>query len=278
MTGDSDHQTRPVDTQGGAVLRVYLVDDHEIVREGLQRVLEDDPGIRIVGQAGTVQQARRELLELRPDVAVIDGRLPDGSGVELCQLVRDELAGSRSLLLTSYDDDALILDAITAGATGVLLKQVGGTDFVSAVRQVARGESTLHPVVTRRLMDRLALALRAPDRVGSPGSGGPRAVSVSPPGGGGDGGADGAEPLPSNGSPIEPAAALERLTPRERMVLQLIGAGLPNRAIATELGVSEKTVKNHVTHLLSKLGVQRRTQAALLAARVAPLDPADSDL
>jgi len=260
------------------VLRVYLVDDHEIVREGLQRVLEDDPGIRIVGQAGTVQQARRELLELRPDVAVIDGRLPDGSGVELCQLVRDELAGTRSLLLTSYDDDTLILDAITAGATGVLLKQVGGTDFVSAVRQVARGESTLHPVVTRRLMDRLALALRAPDRGGSSGSGGPRAVSVSPSGGAVNGGADGAEPLGSTGLPVEPAAALERLTPRERKVLQLIGAGLPNRAIATELGVSEKTVKNHVTHLLSKLGVQRRTQAAVLAARVAPLDPADSDL
>jgi DNA-binding NarL/FixJ family response regulator len=274
MAGSDETGLRPGDTSvPGPRLRVYLVDDHEIVREGLRRVLEDDPGITVVGQAGALGQARAELREMRPDVAIIDGRLPDGSGVELCQLVQDELSGTtRSLLLTSYDDETLIFDAIAAGATGVLLKQVGGTDFVAAVRRVARGESMLHPAVTRRLMDRVAASARDPrtppgaattgaDRpAGSPGTTAPpppRLRSTSPlPGGGAPGGGD------------EPQAVLDRLTPRERRVLALIGAGMTNRAIAGELGVSEKTVKNHVTHLLAKLGMTRRAQAALFAARI----------
>jgi DNA-binding NarL/FixJ family response regulator len=276
----SEDSLRPGDVRSaGPQLRVYLVDDHEIVREGLRRVLEDDPGITVVGQAGAVGDARRGLLELRPDVAVVDGRLPDGSGVELCALVREELPATRSLLLTSYDDETLIFDAIAAGATGVLLKQVGGTDFVAAVRRVARGESMLHPAVTRRLMDRLAASMHEPAASAASRTRDARPVATAlsgpqdatPPAG-----QSGAGNQSPDGGDVD--AVVGRLTPQERRVLALIRAGMSNRAIAAQLGVSEKTVKNHVTHLLAKLGMTRRTQAALFAARLPPAsldDPSD---
>lgn len=269
MTRGSDPHSQ-LDGTGGsrAGVRVYLVDDHEIVREGLRRVLEDDPGIRVVGQSGTVAQARVDLPALHPDVAVIDGRLPDGSGVELCQLVRDDLTSTRAMLLTSYDDETLIFDAIAAGATGVLLKQVGGTDFVDAVQRVASGESMLHPAVTRRLMSRFA-EQRAGSTPGAPAAprppAAPRAPAACP------GQPAGSRPDPTAGvvtSGRVGPGALSWLTPQERRVLEGIGAGRTNRAIAAGLGVSEKTVKNHVTHVLRKLGLQRRTQAAIVATQL----------
>jgi two-component system, NarL family, response regulator DevR len=206
-------------------LQVFLVDDHEIVRDGLRRLLEDDPGITVVGEAGTVAEALAMLPGLRPDVAVIDGRLPDGRGVDIARMVRDQLPATRAMMLTSYDDDETLFDAIAAGVTGLLLKQVRGTDFVDAVRRVAAGQSMLHPAVTKRLMDRV-------------------------------------------GGRTSDEDALSGLTPRERRVLRGIGEGKTNREIADVLGVSEKTVKNHVTKLLGKLGLQRRTQAAVLASRL----------
>ena len=208
-------------------LRVFLVDDHEIVRDGLRRLLEDDPGITVVGEAGTVAEALAMLPGLRPDVAVIDGRLPDGRGVDIARMVRDQLPATRAMMLTSYDDDETLFAAIAAGVTGLLLKQVRGTDFVDAVRRVAAGESMLHPAVTKRLMDRVGGRRAEPDDDG-----------------------------------------LASLTPQERRVLGCIGQGMANREIAEVLGVSEKTVKNHVTKLLGKLGLQRRTQAAVLASRL----------
>jgi len=207
----------------GAHVRVFLLDDHEIVRRGLRDLLESDPTIVVVGEAGTAAEAREEILALRPDVAVLDGRLPDGSGVEVARDVRAVDPSVRVLVLTSYDDDEALFAAITAGASGYLLKQMRGDDLVEAVHRVAAGQSLLDPAVTARVLERLRGGSRA-DRLGS-------------------------------------------LTEQERRILGLIAEGMTNRAIAEHLGLAEKTVKNHVSSILSKLGLDSRTQAALYATR-----------
>ncbi|GGP37320.1 response regulator [Saccharothrix coeruleofusca] len=204
-------------------IRVLLVDDHEVVRRGLRELLEDEDDISVVAEAGGVAEALVRAGASEPDVAVVDVRLPDGGGVELCRRLRELPSPPRCLVLTAFDDEEALVGAITAGASGYLLKQVRGQDLVTAVREVAAGRSLLDPVTTARVLDRL----RRPQRVD----------------------------------------ALDALTEQERRVLELIGEGLSNRQIAERLFVAEKTVKNHVTAVLSKLGMERRTQAAAWVAR-----------
>ncbi|MFI6284534.1 response regulator [Streptomyces sp. NPDC051018] len=208
--------------------RVFLVDDHEVVRRGLRDLFEDEPGIEVVGEAGTAAQALARGPALRPDVAVLDVRLPDGDGVTVCRELRARVPELACLMLTSFDDEDALLDAIMAGAAGYVLKEINGSDLVAAVRTVGAGQSMLDPVTTSRLIR----SLRGPEE----------------------------DP------PRDPRLAA--LSERERAVLELIGAGLTNREISQELHLSEKTVKNHISRLLSKLGVERRVQAAVLAAHV----------
>lgn len=209
----------------GRPVQVFLLDDHEVVRRGVRDLLEAEADIEVVGEAGTCAQALARIPALRPDVAVLDVRLPDGDGVTVCRELRDRMPELACLMLTSFDDDDALLDAIMAGAAGYVLKQVKGSDLVSAVRTVASGQSMLDPATTRKLME----SLRHHEE-----------------------------------SPAE--AALSQLTPREREILALVGEGRTNRQIGQELYLAEKTVKNHVSRLLAKLGVERRLQAAVLAA------------
>ncbi|MEV0262389.1 response regulator transcription factor [Streptomyces sp. NPDC050617] len=210
-------------------IRVFLLDDHEVVRRGLTDLLGSEPDIAVVGDAGTVDQALARGPALRPDVAVLDIRLPDGDGIMVCRDLRSRLPAMACLMLTSFDDDDALLDAIMAGAAGYVLKQIKGSDLVSAVRTVASGQSLLDPATTARLMRNL------------------RADSADPPA----------------GSPV-----LAGLSQRERDILVLVGEGLTNRQIGLRLYLSEKTVKNHISRLLAKLGVQRRVQAAVLATQL----------
>ncbi|MER7975353.1 response regulator transcription factor [Streptomyces sp. NPDC096080] len=212
-------------------VRVFLLDDHEVVRRGLHDLLDAEPDIEVVGDAGTIAKALARGPALRPDVAVLDVRLPDGNGITVCRELRDRLPGLACLMLTSFDDDDALLDAIMAGAAGYVLKQIKGSDLVTAVRTVASGQSMLDPATTARLMNNLRGAETAPD---------PRGES------------------------------LDRLTPREREILALIGEGLTNSRIGKRLFLSEKTVKNHISRLLAKLGVERRVQAAVLASQHRP--------
>ncbi|WP_328664773.1 response regulator transcription factor [Streptomyces sp. NBC_00328] len=207
-------------------IRVFLLDDHEVVRRGLTDLLDAEPDISVVGDAGNVEHALVRGPALRPDVAVLDVRLPDGDGISVCRELRSQMPELSCLMLTSFDDEEALLDAIMAGAAGYVLKQIKGSDLVSAVRTVASGQSMLDPTTTARLMRKLRT--------------------------------DPAE---------EPALSpeLAGLSPRERDILALIGDGLTNREIGKELYLSEKTVKNHISRLLAKLGVQRRVQAAVLA-------------
>ncbi|WP_030273061.1 response regulator [Streptomyces sp. NRRL B-24484] len=209
-------------------VRVFLLDDHEVVRRGVQDLLDSDPGLTIVGEAATAEQALARVPALRPDVAVLDVRLPDGDGVTVCRELRSRMPELACLMLTSFDDEEALLDAIMAGASGYVLKQISGTDLVSAVRTVAAGQSLLDPGATGRLMARLRRRADAPQP----------------------------SPLPA-------------LTERETQILQLVGEGLTNRQIGERLYLAEKTVKNHVSRLLAKLGVERRVQAAVLATQVA---------
>ncbi|WP_336053955.1 response regulator transcription factor [Streptomyces sp. CA2R101] len=212
-------------------IRVFLLDDHEVVRRGVQDLLDAEPDIEVVGDAGTADHALARGPALRPDVAVLDVRLPDGDGVSVCRELRSRLPGLACLMLTSFDDDDALLDAIMAGAAGYVLKEIKGTDLVAAVRTVAAGHSMLDPATTSRLMS----TLRGED------------------------------------SDEEPETdALSSLSPREREILGLIGEGLTNRQIGKRLYLSEKTVKNHISRLLAKLGVERRIQAAVLATQAAP--------
>ncbi|GAA2665460.1 MULTISPECIES: response regulator transcription factor [Actinosynnema] len=204
-------------------IRVLLVDDHEVVRRGLRELLEDEADLKVVAEAGSVREAVVRAQASKPDVAVVDMRLPDGNGVELCGRLQDLPGGPRCLVLTAFEDDEALVGAITAGASGYLLKQVRGQDLVHAVREVAAGRSLLDPVTTSRVLERMR-------------------------------------------KPQEPDE-LATLTEQERRVLSLIGEGLSNRQIAERLFVAEKTVKNHVTAVLSKLGMERRTQAAAWVAR-----------
>jgi len=210
-----------------AAIRVFLLDDHEVVRRGLTELLEADGDIEIVGQAGLAQEAIRRIPALRPDVAILDGRLPDGSGIDVCREVRSLHPEIAVLILTSYDDDEALFSAIMAGAAGYVLKQVRGTDLVDAVRRVAAGQSLLDPAVTQRVLDRVRLG------------------------------------------PVTDAA-LGPLTERERQILELVGEGMTNRQIAERMFLAEKTVKNYMSSILTKLGMERRTQAAVFASKHPP--------
>ncbi|MEV7970066.1 response regulator transcription factor [Sphaerisporangium sp. NPDC088356] len=207
------------------MIRVFLVDDHEVVRRGVAALLSTEDDIEIVGEAGTAQQAMARIPALRPDVAVLDVRLPDGNGVEVCREVRSRTPGLSCLMLTSFADDDALFDAVMAGAAGYVLKQIHGSDLVGAVRTVAGGESLLDPKTTASMLRRLR----------------------------------------DQGSRTDPLAAL---TGQERHILELIGEGMTNRQIGERLFLAEKTVKNYVSNLLAKLDMQRRTQAAALAAQL----------
>jgi DNA-binding NarL/FixJ family response regulator len=210
-------------------IRVFLMDDHEVVRRGVHDLLEAEADIEVIGEASSADQALARGPALRPDVAVLDIRLPDGDGITVCRELRSAMPELACLMLTSFDDDDALLDAIMAGAAGYVLKQIRGSDLVSAVRTVASGQSMLDPATTARLMNSLR-----------------------------DDGAGTADPEQQ---------ALAALSPREREILGLIGQGLTNRQIGARLYLSEKTVKNNVSRLLAKLGVERRVQAAVIATQ-----------
>lgn len=204
---------------------IFLVDDHEVVRQGVRAVIEAAEGMHVVGEAGTVEQAMQRISAVQPDVAVLDVRLPDGSGVELCRDIRTAHPEVACLMLTSYSDDEALFEAIMAGAAGYVLKQVRGSELLDAIQRVARGEQLLDPALTGRVLERLR-------------------------------------------NPIVPDARLESLTEQERKVLALIADGRTNRQIGEAMHLAEKTVKNYVSNLLSKLGMDRRTEAAVFAARI----------
>jgi DNA-binding NarL/FixJ family response regulator len=209
-----------------ARIRVFLLDDHELVRRGLKGLLEAEADIDVVGEAGTSESAMDRMKALQPDVALLDVRLPDGDGVTLCREIRSVLPGTACLMLTAYSDDQALMGAIMAGAAGYVMKQTPGSELVGAVRAVAAGQSTLDAHTAQRVMERLRERTSGPDL-----------ASV--------------------------------LTGQEKRVLDLISEGLTNRQIAERMFLSEKTAKNYVSSLLGKLGMQRRSQAAAFAARMA---------
>jgi DNA-binding NarL/FixJ family response regulator len=216
--------------RGTSLVRVFLVDDHEIVRRGVAEVLEEDPGITVAGEAGSVAEALARVPAVRPDVVVVDMRLPDGNGAEVCRQLRARVPGVRTLVLTSYADEDAVAAAIRAGAAGYLLKQVRGPALVSAVRTVAAGGTLFDPDI-------------------------------------------GAARVPTARRPPDGENRLAQLTDQERTVLRLIGEGLTNRQIGVRMGLAEKTVKNYTSHLLAKLGLERRTQAAILATQLRDRPP-----
>lgn len=203
----------------GAV-KVFLVDDHEVVRRGLIDLLGSDPELDVIGEAGSVAQALAQIPVLKPDVAVLDVRLPDGNGIELCRDLLSKVDGLRCLILTSFTSDEAMLDAILAGASGYVVKDIKGMELAKAIKDVGAGRSLLD--------NRAAAALMAKLR----------------------GAAERSDPLSG-------------LTEQERVLLGLLGEGLTNKQIAARMFLAEKTVKNYVSRLLSKLGMQRRTQAAV---------------
>jgi len=203
---------------------VFLLDDHEIVRRGLRDLLEVE-GLDVVGEAGTAEEALRRVPAVSPDVAVLDVRLPDGDGVEVCRELRSRHPELPCLMLTSFADDEALFDAIMAGASGYVLKQIRGDDLVDAIRRVAAGESLLDPTATTRLLDRLRRGGPEDDRIA-------------------------------------------QLTDQERRILELLAEGMTNRQIAEQMYLAEKTVKNYVSNLLTKMGMSRRTEAAVYAARL----------
>ena len=209
----------------GNRVRVFLLDDHEVVRRGLRELLESDGGLEVVGEAGTAEQALARIPPTKPDVAVLDVRLPDGDGIEVCREVRSRHPEVHCVMLTSFSDDEALLQAMLAGASGYIAKQITGADIIDAVRRVANGQSLINPAVTARARDRLRNESEGDER-------------------------------------------LARLSRQERTILELIADGLTNRHIAQRLNLAEKTVKNYVSNLLSKLGIERRTQAAVYAARL----------
>ncbi|WP_156724900.1 response regulator [Streptomyces apocyni] len=210
-----------------APVTVFLLDDHEVVRRGVHDLLDAEPDLTVIGEAGTAERALVRIPALRPQVAVLDVRLPDGDGVSVCRELRSRMPDLACLMLTSFDDEEALLDAIMAGASGYVLKQITGTDLVHAVRTVASGQSMLDPGATARVMARLR--------------GGP--------------------------AQEEQAPSLPGLTDREREILALVGEGLTNREIGKKLYLAEKTVKNNISRLLAKLGVERRVQAAVIASQ-----------
>ncbi|MEU6238970.1 response regulator transcription factor [Kitasatospora sp. NPDC047058] len=211
--------------RGGDPVKVFLLDDHEVVRRGVFDLLDAEPDLQVIGEAANTEQALARIPALQPDVAILDMRLPDGDGVTVCRELRSRMPGLACLMLTSFDDEDALLDSIMAGAAGYVLKQISGTDLVSAVRTVASGQSMLDPGAATRLMARL------------------------------------------RGDAKPAAPEVPQLTEREREVLALIGEGLTNRQIGQRLYLAEKTVKNHISRLLAKLGVERRVQAAVIAGQ-----------
>ncbi|WP_212824104.1 response regulator transcription factor [Catellatospora sp. TT07R-123] len=207
------------------MIRVFLLDDHEVVRRGLRDLLQAAGDIEVVGESGSAAEATRRIPALRPDVAVLDARLPDGNGIDVCRDVRSVDPAIQGLILTSYEDDEALFAAIMAGAAGYVLKQIKGTDLVDGVRRVAAGQSLLDPAVTARVLDRIRNPRHEPDQ-------------------------------------------LKALTDQERKILGYVADGLTNRQIAAEMFLAEKTVKNYVSSLLTKLGLERRTQAAVFAVRL----------
>jgi DNA-binding NarL/FixJ family response regulator len=205
-------------------ITVFLMDDHEVVRQGVRALLESTGEIDVVGEASNAAEALARIPAVLPDVAVLDVRVPDGNGIEVCRDVSSAY-GTQCLILTSYSDDEALFEAIMAGASGYLLKQILGQDLVTAVRTVAAGGSLLDPTATTAVLERLRRA-------------------------------------------AEPAGPLAKLSEQERTVLELIGEGLTNRQIGERMFLAEKTVKNYVSHLLAKLGLERRTQAAVLATEL----------
>ena len=206
-------------------LRIFLLDDHEVVRAGLRSLLEAEDDVEVVGEAGTGDDALARIPAVRPDVAVLDVRLPDRSGVEVCREVRSRHPEIACVMLTSYADDEALFAAIMAGAAGYVLKQVGGSDLVDKLRRVGDGQSLLDPALTQRVLARVQQGPQQDER-------------------------------------------LARLTPQELRILDLIADGRTNRQIGEEMYLAEKTVKNYVSNLLAKLGMERRTQAATFAARL----------
>ena len=215
-------------TPGNAgTIRVFLMDDHEVVRRGVAALLSAEDDIEVIGEAGTAAEALARIPAVRPDVAVLDVRLPDGDGVSVCRELRSQLPELACLMLTSFDDDDALFEAVMAGASGYVLKQIHGSDLVGAVRTVATGQSLLDPRSTARMLERLRTRQEKSD-------------------------------------------PLKGLTEQERHILELIGEGLTNRQIGDHLFLAEKTVKNYLSALFAKLGMERRAQAAAYAARVFP--------
>ncbi len=213
------------DDEVKAPIRVFLLDDHEVVRRGLCDLLQRDGDIEVVGESGSAVEAAARIPALRPHVAVLDGRLPDGSGIEVCREIRSVDPSIAVLILTSYDDDDALFSAVMAGAAGYLLKQVGGSDVIAGIRTVAQGKSLIDPSLTGKLLTRL----RNP--------------------------------------PVPAREEEDPLSPREHEILELITEGCTNRQIGERLYLAEKTVKNYVSSLLTKLGMERRTQVAVYGAQ-----------
>jgi two-component system, NarL family, response regulator DevR len=209
---------------GCVTIRVFLLDDHEVVRRGIRELLESEGDMEVVGEAGTAEEAFGRIPATTPDVAVLDVRLPDGDGVEVCREVRSRHPEIACIMLTSFADDEAVYAAIMAGAAGYVLKQVRGSDLVDGIRRVAIGESLLDPAVTTRVLERLRTS-EEPDE-------------------------------------------LAALTDQERMILEHIAQGLTNRQIGEQMFLAEKTVKNYVSNIFTKLGMSRRTEAAAFAARL----------
>lgn len=206
-------------------IRVFLLDDHEIVRRGLAELIGLQSDLEVVGEAGTAAEAIVRITASQPDVAVLDVRLPDGNGVEVCREVRSLFPSIHVLMLTSYSDDEALFNAIMAGASGYVLKEIRGSDLITAIRQVAAGNSLLDPSVTERVLQRLRNGNKEKDE-------------------------------------------LSGLTEQEKTILNLIGEGMTNRQIGEQMHLAEKTIKNYVSGLLAKLGMERRTQAAAFVARL----------
>lgn len=215
-------------------ISAFLLDDHEVVRQGVRALLEASGEITVVGEASTAAEALARIPACRPDVAILDVRVPDGNGIEVCREVRSQI-GTKCLMLTSYSDDEALFEAIMAGASGYVLKQIRGNELLNAVKRVAAGESLLDPAITGRVLARLRAPSAEDER-------------------------------------------LSRLTPQERRILSLIADGMTNRQIANELHLAEKTIKNYVSNMLSKLGMERRTEAAVFATKLEltghPITPA----
>ena len=211
-------------------LKVFLLDDHEVVRQGLKALLDAEPDLEVIGEASTAAEALARVPALRPDVAVLDVRLPDGDGISVCRELKSVLPDLACLMLTSFGDDDALFSAIMAGASGYVLKQIKGNDLVGAVRTVGQGQSLLDPMATARLLQKMRSD----------------AVRKDP---------------------------LDVLTEQERKILDLIGEGLTNREIGERMFLAEKTVKNYVSSVLSKLGLVRRTQAAVMVTELRSGNP-----